>query len=236
MERVRFRRGARRSSLPVGADTTAPTGAATPDPEVLKPYGRRVYYSVLEATIDEMGRNGFEATPVARILEVSGSSRGFFYKHFGSRESAFFAAYGTATGRMAAAVASSVDGKAEWRERVWTAVDALLGAASRRPALIRFLLIEPVVVGPRAVIVQREQLARLVVLLDEGRDEVPGGGELPAHAGNVAIGSALTLLVGQWRANKGARLEKLAPEIYSLLLMPYLGPAGAAAAVRGSFG
>lgn len=223
-----------RRPLPAGPSALggAPPGAIQVEAGELKPSARRLYGKVIDTVIDEMGTNGYEATTVARILKVSGASRAFFYRRFGNRESSFHFAYENAIAQVGGILAGC-DAELPWAERIRAGIDALLAAADKRPALVRFLLVEPTVAGPWAVRNHRAQLQRLVPLLDEGRAVADRGDELPTHAGTVALGSAVTLLVDEAQAKRKPRFKRLAPDIHFLLLMPYLGPAAASELAHG---
>ena len=108
---------------------------------------------------------------------------------------------------------------------------AILSFFDREPALARVCVVQSLRGGPSVLKRREEILARLVVVLDEGRDEsaAPSRGsgvtELTAEG---LIGASLAILDARLQRGEGTPpLTSLTGELMSMIVLPYLGAAAA---------
>ena len=99
----------------------------------------------------------------------------------------FGEAFDAAATRLREAVAAACARPEPWPARVCAAVEAVLEFAAADPAAAHLLLVEPWAHG-EAGAARRERLHdRFAALLASGREELPGGAELPGLTEQVLV-------------------------------------------------
>jgi AcrR family transcriptional regulator len=117
---------------------------------------------MLEAIVTIVGKQGYAATTVADIIELSGASRRTFYQHFSDRQDCLLAAAEELAKTWITACDLAVDEALEREESAVEAfVAALFAAALASPSALRLLLVELGGAGPLGLEQNRRLLAGL---------------------------------------------------------------------------
>lgn len=122
-------------------------------------------------------------------------------------------------------------------ERPWGAVlrdgaAALLSAAAERPAFAHLALLEAPVAGGQAGALAESGRAALLDFLERGRELADT--EVPESAARAALAGVETLLAGQVRAERAARLDEASADVVYMLAVPFLGTGEAARLAAGA--
>src|SRR5712672_2493449 len=98
---------------------------------------------ILHAAIHLLGKLGYHATTVPRIVRQSGSSIGAFYFYFRNKEDVFAAALEAIGEQIAAALNKAIAAAGESTlTQMRAAVKGLVGYLSQHPAEARILIVE----------------------------------------------------------------------------------------------
>jgi AcrR family transcriptional regulator len=178
---------------------------------------------LLEAMIDTVNDNGYQATSIVEVAARAGVSRKTFYELFGDKEGCFIAAHDWLIERLMAFLAPAWQRPGGWTDRVRRSLAALLTAISYRPEAARLAMVETLAAGPRARERYRAALSALAPYVDQGRSDTPLGAELPSRVSRIVVGGAAALVFEQISAGHASELRQLHPELLYLILLPYLG-------------
>lgn len=185
---------------------------------------------ILEAMIQVVGRQGYQATSVADVIAEAGASRSTFYKHFTDKRDGFLDAYALTLERTFAAASEGADGAGPWPEAAKGALAAIVGLFARDPALARTAVVEFAAAGDEARRLHRAALSRLAHLLEEGR--APSQPCLPPSTALMAVSGVAGLIADEIRAGRARELPDFMPELEFAMLVPFIGPRAAAGGVR----
>jgi AcrR family transcriptional regulator len=176
------------------------------------------------ATFDELG---YEQTSVSRITDRARVSRRTFYELFGNREECLVALLDEAVERVERELeAAALEGLA-WRERVRGGLWAILSFLDAEPVLARIGVVQALHGGPRVLERREEILARLAVVLDEGRREGKRGEECTLVTAEGLVGGALGVVYARLRGGDPGPLAGLLDELMGMIALQYLGPRAA---------
>ncbi len=183
---------------------------------------------LLSAAAAVVSEEGYAHTTVAHITERARVSRRTFYDLFENREACLGAliedVVGAIEGEMARA---DLDGLA-WRERVRGGLLVILSFFDREPALAQVCVVQSLRGGPAVLRRREEILARLVGVLDEGRDESSRGGGVTELTAEGLIGASLAIVDARLQKREDTPpLMSLAGELMSMIVLPYLGATAA---------
>ena len=121
-------------------------------------------------------------------------SRRTFYDLFGDREDCLLAVMQDTIGRIAAELdTASLEGLS-WRERVRTGLWIILCFFDREPVLARLCVVQSARGGRRVLEWREEVLARLTVVVDEGRLEGARAAGSPSLMAEGSVGAVLVIL------------------------------------------
>ncbi len=187
---------------------------------------------LLGAAVAAVNEEGYANVTVAHITERARVSRRTFYDLFENREACLGSLIEDIVATIEGEIArAGLDGLS-WRERVRGGLVAILSFFDREPALARVCVVQSLRGGPDVLRRREEILARLVGVLDAGRDEGTassrGSGVTPLTAEGL-IGASLAIIYARLqRAGKGTpSLVSLTGELMSMIVLPYLGAAAA---------
>jgi AcrR family transcriptional regulator len=168
---------------------------------------------------------GYQKTTVSMIGQMAAVSKSDFYRHFGSKDECFIAAYDAAIERIRGSVTSACDEAAgqEWPRRVRAAIDALLKQLSADPALASITLVEGLRAGREVYDRYQAALESFVGDLREGAPSVPGRGEVPEATDEAVVGGIASMLGRRVLGGEAEQLSELFPEILEFTLSAYLG-------------
>jgi AcrR family transcriptional regulator len=201
---------------------------------------------ILSAMTDTVLEHGAGEVSVAHVVERSGVSRRTFYDLFADREECFLAAFEDALTRIARTVMPAFENVGAWHERIRAGLTELLGLFDEDPGLGRFTIVESLLAGPRVLERRNAVLARLIVIVDEGRSETGAGSGLPVLSAEGVVGAVLSILHARLATSPSsamgvssianahqrdngepASLMALRSSLMSMIVLPYLGKAAA---------
>ena len=170
---------------------------------------------------------GYTDTTVAQITARARVSRRTFYDLFGNLEECLAAVLDDVAELVEAELAEAGLQGFGWHERVRRGLWSILVFLDRDPVLARVCVVQALRGGP-AVQERRERiLARLAAIVDEGRlVNARAAGLTPLTAEGV-VGAAFTIIHTRLLRAEHRPLSELHGELLALILLPYLGPAGA---------
>jgi AcrR family transcriptional regulator len=172
---------------------------------------------------------GLDAATVADVAALGGVSEDRFYAMFADKEACFLEAYDTIFDFVIAHMTASFEAAKgeDWPHRVVAVLRALVELLASEAAIARMAMIEVSATGGLARAHYRAALERFTPFLDQGREFSGQGDELPADTAVFAVGGATSMIFDEFRAGRGAELERILPQLVFAVLMPYLGPAAA---------
>jgi AcrR family transcriptional regulator len=174
------------------------------------------------AAIDELG---YPRATVGRMTGRARLSRRTFYQTFANCDECFAAVLdelvATVAGELSAA---GLEGLA-WRERVRMGVWTILASFDREPALARVCVVQTLRAGPLVLEYREAVLARLAVVVDEGRTGGGRGDGLTPVTAEGVVGAAFAIVYSRLSRGDGESLTGLLGELMAMIVLPYLGPA-----------
>jgi AcrR family transcriptional regulator len=182
---------------------------------------------LLGATVAVVDELGYARTSVAHITSRARVSRRTFYGLFDNREACFTELLEDVVAMIEGEIArASLDGL-PWRERVRGGLWTILCFFDREPALARVCVVQALRGSPRVLRRREEILARLAVVLDEGRAESARAGETAALTSEGLVGAAFSIVYARLLRGERDPLSGLLGELMGMIVLPYLGTAAA---------
>jgi AcrR family transcriptional regulator len=172
---------------------------------------------------------GYQKTTVSLIGRRAAVSKSDFYKHFGSKDECFFAAYESAVEQIRERVlagCAELDAD-EWSARVRGGIAALLTFLAAEPALASIALVEGLRAGRGVYDRYQAAVESFVPYLRDGAPAAPDAGRAPAATDEAVVGGIASLLGRRILAGEGEKLDQLFPDVLEFALTPYLGAAEA---------
>jgi AcrR family transcriptional regulator len=180
---------------------------------------------MLTAMSEVAAERGAANATVAHVVARSGVSRRTFYEMFRDREDCLAEAFGVAVDRAAGRVVPAYQAARGWQAQLRAAVMALLLFIEDEPDMGRLLVVEALGGGPRVLEHRAEILARLVAVVDEGRELART--QPPPLTAEGVLGGAFALVHARLPQREGVPLTDLLGPLMGLIVGPYLGAAAA---------
>jgi AcrR family transcriptional regulator len=153
---------------------------------------------LLAGMIAVANRDGYAGANVSAVIAQAGVSRPTFYDYFADRDDCFLAAFAHAHDCLLAAVEEAVDAP-ETQLVARAAIGALVGFASARPAMARFVMSEVLAGGPSALAARDAGIDELAELIEGAERQSPN-----APAPDLPPGT----MIGAVERVLGARLRR----------------------------
>jgi AcrR family transcriptional regulator len=183
---------------------------------------------ILSAMGEVASDRGAGAVTVAHVVARAGVSRRTFYDLFEDREECFLAAFEEALAQASVTVLGAYGGPGSWRERVRGALWAVLVFFDTHPAAARLCVVQALAGGPRVLEYRQQVIHALIAAVDEGRGEVPKGRpQPPPLTADGVVGAVLAVIHSRLLASEPEPLVGLLGEFMGMIVLPYVGPAGA---------
>jgi AcrR family transcriptional regulator/DNA-binding MarR family transcriptional regulator len=184
---------------------------------------RRILVAMARITCQD----GLRSVTIAQILHSAKVGRRKFYELFDDREDCLLAVFNEAVSTAEQRVAGCADDAASWAERLRGALHALLEFFDEEPELARVCVVHAMA-GARPVLTRRrEVLFDLAHLVDGGRAVRRSTTELPALTAEGVVGAVFSLIYDRLMAPEQTRLTDLLNPLMAIVVLPYLGAAGA---------
>jgi AcrR family transcriptional regulator len=230
------------SRLPASATRRTSSGQATVVAPQRLPRGRHRLPAgfvarsqrtrIIHGTADVIHVKGYAETTVSEIVAAAGISREVFYAHFTNKQHAYLAAQQYATQYILESCTAAYFRRTTWPERVWGALDELIGLLVANPALAHLRLVECYAVGPVAID-HTEQLKRAATIyLQEGYNSVPRPKTVPPLARHAITGAIFEVLYTHISQGEVERLPRCLPQLTYTAVAPFLGSKRAISAVE----
>ncbi len=179
---------------------------------------------ILQALVANCVEKTFVGTTIADIVATAGISRATFYKHFTNKTECFHSTVDDFVAELQNAAAEARAGtEGVSVDRIRAVVAAILARLAAKPEWASLILVEAPAVDP--AIVRRYRDITLTALAEElNGDRVP---DLAGAEPDLAFGRAKVLLTEYVTAGEAEQLPSLLSEIVYVVLLPYVGQAGA---------
>jgi AcrR family transcriptional regulator len=212
--------GVRRKAL----QTRGRSGGASPRGRIAELQRARL----LAGAVLAMEELGWSSTTVAHITSRARVSRRTFYDLFEDREDCLRAVLEDIVERVAGEIAGAQLTGLGWADRVRGGLFTILSFFDREPVLARVCVVQALQGGPRILVWREDILARLAVILDEGRDRSARSRECTVLTAEGLVGAACAIVYARLLADRRQEpLISLLGELMSLIVLPYRGPAAA---------
>lgn len=194
--------------------------------------GNAVRERLLEAMLIELAEHGYESMTVEGALGRAGVSQEMFAAEFRDKDACLFAAYEQLTDRLIGRTVERCDPRAPWPERIRGGLETILEELAARPAMTLAMTRAFPAIRPSAYRRYVELLEAFAPFLKEGRDFVEAEEELPGEVEMLAVGAAEAIVFDEIEAGRTAQLPAMLPAILFSVLVPFLGPTEASAAMQ----
>lgn len=189
---------------------------------------------ILLAALAVFGTRGFAATTVKDLVEEASVSRATFYKFFADKDACLLALVEEVLGWLEEEARDAARDAADWPAAVQAVTARLVGCLLDDPRLTRLCAVESLLGGPEVWARRDAALDALAAGLRRGREERPGGKELPVSMESLLAQGGLAVVARRLAVGADPGAKKLAAELSEVILIPYLGAADARRAVRPS--
>ncbi len=187
---------------------------------------------LLEAMLEELVEKGYGEVEVEGALERAHLPGEEWSALFVDKDACLVAAFDQLTEQLRAAIVEGCLAGTDWPGRVAGGLRVLLvrlaGQAQMAEALARTFPS----IGPAAQERYQAFVESLAPLLAEGREFSGIGEELPTEVELLAVGAAEAIVLEQIQSGRTAALAALGPEILFSVLVPFVGPVVASAAME----
>jgi AcrR family transcriptional regulator len=180
---------------------------------------RRIICGTAEATVAK----GYANVTVADIVAAAGISRDVFYEHFADKQHAFLEAQQYATHHIFDTCAAAYFSAAEWPERVWNALQALIGLIAANPAIAHLRIVECYAAGAAAIRSTEDLVGAGAIFLEEGYGYRPRARDLPRLYSRAITGAVFEVIYRHVAAGDTAELPRHLPELTYIALVPFTG-------------
>jgi AcrR family transcriptional regulator len=193
---------------------------------------------IIAAMVEECAVRGAGNVTVAHVVAGAGVSRRTFYELFDDRDECFIGAFEEGIARATRYVLGGYDTEARWVERVRVGLIGLLTFLDMERGMGQLLVVGSLGAGAEVLERRQDALARMMVLVDEGRAEIKAGTEPQPLAAEGVVGGVLSVLHARLLSpehsseedpagHEGGALLDLTGPLMSMIVLPYLGPAAA---------
>jgi AcrR family transcriptional regulator len=178
---------------------------------------------LLNGVVEAVAEHGYNATTIAQLTSAATVSRRTFYENFSSKEECFLAAYEMIVAHIRDSLVAAAEPEDPWPDRLRAELAVLLEIFAGDPMIARFCAVEPLAAGGDIAARYRASMRCLAqILRPEPTDEPISGSSAEARE-QALVGGIATLIVRRLSAGQGERLDELLPDLFELILTPYLG-------------
>jgi AcrR family transcriptional regulator len=166
------------------------------------------------ATVAACVRRGYAETSVEEILELSGVSRGTFYKHFDDKLACFLALEEELISATIGPVAERLAGPGGPEDRARRGLQVILDQLAAQPDAARACLVESYAAGPAGVAPIAAAMDRVVALTGEAIREISGRREMPTEILQAIVGGWYQVVHRRLREHREIELPRLGEELW----------------------
>jgi len=187
---------------------------------------------LLDAMLEEMAEKAYGEIEVERAMRRAGIADRDCAAEFGDKDACLFAAYERLTERLIGRATEGCDAGRLWPERIRHGLEALLDELAAQPELARVATRSFPAIRPNAYTRYIGLLEAFTPFLKEGRNFSGVAEELPEEVEMLAVGAAESIIFEEIEAGRTTKLPSLMPAILFSLLVPFMGPDEASAAMQ----
>jgi AcrR family transcriptional regulator len=194
-----------------------------------KEMSKRTRGALREATIELVGRQGYEATSVADICAQAGASEEEFEGHFADKKACVEDVWEAMTTDYICSCRGAYMAAEGWREGLRAAGYAALEWLFADEARTRFFLVE-VMAGGEMVRARRDlMMSEFIAMLDDGRRELADPDSLSRGTAEGLTGAVYNSAIESIKEREGlAEARRRVKTVMHLIVLSYLGPEAAA--------
>jgi len=178
---------------------------------------------IIYGTAEVMMTKGFANATVSDIVAAAGVSREVFYEHFTDKLHAFMEAQRYSTQEVLDACAAAYFSAEEWPDRVWKALNMLIGLIVSHPSLSYLRLVECYAAGPAALSRSEDITKSFTVFLEEGFRYRPEAARLPRVCSQAIAGAIFEVVYRHIARGEVAALGQKLPMLAYVVLAPFTG-------------
>jgi AcrR family transcriptional regulator len=213
------------------ADGRFPAGVRTLPPDLVSAVQRERLLAAMLGTVTEIG---YRALTVQDVLSRAGVSRPTFYEQFDDKEDCFLAAFDASAARLrkrlSAAVAAA---EPDRRERLRSAVGALMRFVAEEPEAARVLIVEARASSPTGLQRRDALLDGFASCVDGlAREDLAEPPSAIAAAG--VVGGIDSVLYARVQRGDTGDLDSLVPSLMYFVVLAYAGHEAAAGELDGA--
>lgn len=187
---------------------------------------------ILMATIDATSAVGYAKMSVEDIVRGAGVSRRTFYELYANKHEAFLAAFDAAASALLHTVELATDRETTFEGKVIAGFRAFVETLAATPGPAQVCIVEALAAGPEAIERRTAVMASFSQLIEENAPVLAGGHRLPALTAETIVGGVYETIFRRIAAGRVQELPALLPDLIESALLPYVGPAAAAAHAR----
>jgi AcrR family transcriptional regulator/DNA-binding MarR family transcriptional regulator len=180
---------------------------------------------MLSSALAIVSEHGYAQMSVARVTGRAGVSRRTFYDLFEDREDCFLAIFEEGVDRAVGLVVEAYGRGRNWREKIRSALRALLAFLDEEPALRSLRVVDALNAGPRVLEHRGEVLERCSTALQQGATK--SGREIPEIIGEGVVGAVFSVIHTRLLQKRPGPLIELLNPLVGMIVLTYLGPAAA---------
>jgi AcrR family transcriptional regulator/DNA-binding MarR family transcriptional regulator len=172
-------------------------------------------------------KKGAGTLTVGAVVGAAGISRRTFYELFDDLDDCLMEAFAHGLERARATAAAAYEGAEGWSDQIRASLTALLGLFDEEPQVARLLLVDSASSGPAGQAQRTDILEQLARVVDRGRAGAPR--QPPPLTAEGVVGGAVSVVTARLFKRDADPLVELVNPLMSMIVLPYLGPAGAKA-------
>lgn len=179
---------------------------------------------ILEGMMEVVGRYGYEAASVQKVLDLTGLYRQAFYDSFEDVEACYLAALDLSIAQVEALVRAAAASEESWRGQLRAGLTALLEQLEQDPGMGRALIVEVHAAGPAALSRRSDAMKRVTDFIDSARGEVEGDEAPPPIAAEGIVAGMHSVVHAKLAAGDVDGFRALLPDFMYFAALPYFGP------------
>jgi AcrR family transcriptional regulator len=187
-------------------------GRGTP-PEETERNQRERLFAAMVATVAEQG---YEATTVADLVDLSGVSRSAFYRHFRDKQECFVAAIEALVGPALKIAEAGLELPGDM-PRAKQAFEALIEQIVDQSAASKMCFVEIYAAGPEGVALVDRSIDAFAALVRQLMDETPGHKGMPPEIVRALLGGVQKVIHKRLYRGQEEELRELAPQLWDWL-------------------
>jgi len=185
---------------------------------------------LLAAAVETVAEMGYPRMTVAQVIARARVSRKTFYDLFDNREACFVAVFDRTVEVAGDQLRQAYRGADGWREGIRAGLGRLLELIDEEPALARLCIVDALGAGDQVLARRARVLDELARTVDRGRELASPEEPPPPLAAEAVVGAVFSVLHSRLLARgDGQPLVGLLGPLSSMIVLPYVGPRGAAA-------